>query len=83
MFGHPDETYMYLSLGFVILLIFIVDRMKKAGIACPTVALLKKHILVMSFIGKDQQPAPKLKDAVLSARQLQLAYEQCVQVPSD
>ena len=57
--------------------------MKKAGIACPTVALLKKHILVMSFIGKDQQPAPKLKDAVLSPRQLQLAYEQCVQVQSD
>lgn len=57
-----------------------LSRMKKAGIACPTVALLKKHILVMSFIGKDQQPAPKLKDAVLSARQLQLAYEQCVQM---
>ena len=74
MFGHPDETLM-----FVVLLI-VVDRMKKAGIACPSVALLKKHILVMSFIGKDQQPAPKLKDAVLSPRQLQLAYEQCVQV---
>ena len=29
------------------------------------------------------QPAPKLKDAVLSQRQLQLAYEQCVQVQSD
>lgn len=57
--------------------------MQKAGIACPTVALLKKHILVMSFIGKNQQPAPKLKDAVLSPRQLQLAYEQCIQVPSD
>ena len=54
--------------------------MRKAGIPCPTVALLKKHILVMSFIGKDQKPAPKLKDAVLSLRQLQQAYEQCVQV---
>ena len=54
--------------------------MRKAGIPCPTVALLKKHILVMSFIGKDQKPAPKLKDAVLSLRQLQKAYEQCVQV---
>ena len=54
--------------------------MQKAGIPCPTVALLKKHILVMSFIGKDQKPAPKLKDAVLSSRQLQQAYEQCVQV---
>lgn len=63
--------------------VVIVHRMQKAGIACPTVALLKKHILVMSFIGKSQQPAPKLKDAVLSPRQLQLAYEQCIQVPSD
>ena len=54
--------------------------MRKAGIPCPTVALLKKHILVMSFIGKDQKPAPKLKDAVLSSRQLQQAYEQCVEV---
>ena len=56
--------------------------MQKAGIACPSVAVLKKHILVMSFIGKNQQPAPKLKDAVLSARQLQLAYQQCVEVLS-
>ena len=54
--------------------------MRKAGIPCPTVALLKKHILVMSFIGKDQKPAPKLKDVVLSSRQLQQAYEQCVEV---
>ena len=60
----------------------IVLRMQKAGIACPTVAVLKKHILVMSFIGKNQQPAPKLKDAVLSSRQLQLAYQQCVEVLS-
>ena len=57
--------------------------MKKAGIPCPSVALLKKHILIMSFIGKNQQPAPKLKDAVLSPRQLQQAYQQCVQVQYD
>ncbi|KAM7427906.1 Serine/threonine-protein kinase RIO3, partial [Porites harrisoni] len=57
-----------------------LSRMRKAGIPCPTVALLKKHILVMSFIGKDQKPAPKLKDAVLSSRQLQKAYEQCVEI---
>ena len=55
-------------------------RMQKAGIPCPTVAMLKKHILVMSFIGKDQKPAPKLKDAVLSSRQLRQAYQQCVEV---
>ena len=74
---------MYSHEKYQLINVVIVHRMKKAGIACPTVAFLKKHILVMSFIGKDQQPAPKLKDAVLSPRQLQLAYEQCVQVPSD
>jgi len=42
--------------------------------------LLKKHILVMSFIGEDRNPAPKLKDAKLSDADYQLAYEQCVQV---
>lgn len=57
-----------------------LSRMQKAGIPCPTVALLKKHILVMSFIGKDQKPAPKLKDAVLSSRQLRQAYQQCVEI---
>uniref|UniRef100_A0A2K5JBE1 Serine/threonine-protein kinase RIO3 n=1 Tax=Colobus angolensis palliatus TaxID=336983 RepID=A0A2K5JBE1_COLAP len=31
-------------------------RMQRAGIPCPTVVLLKKHILVMSFIGHDQVP---------------------------
>ncbi|XP_068737614.1 serine/threonine-protein kinase RIO3-like [Montipora capricornis] len=57
-----------------------LSRMQKAGIPCPTVALLKKHILIMSFIGKDQKPAPKLKDAVLSSHQLQQAYQQCVEI---
>ncbi|CAG9824592.1 unnamed protein product [Phaedon cochleariae] len=37
-------------------------RLKKAGILCPQVVTLKKHVLVMSFIGEDHKPAPKLKD---------------------
>ena len=56
--------------------------MQKVGIPCPRVVLLKKHILVMSFIGKDQKPAPKLKDAVLSSNQFEKAYQQCVEVTS-
>ena len=55
-------------------------RMKKCGIPCPSVVLLKKHILVMSFIGEGQCPAPKLKDAKLSDAEYELAYDQCVQV---
>ncbi|CAN9506028.1 unnamed protein product [Ophioblennius macclurei] len=49
-------------------------RMKKADIPCPEVVLLKKHILVLSFIGKDHVPAPKLKDAVLSSEDMKKAY---------
>jgi len=54
--------------------------MKKCGILCPSVVLLKKHILVMSFIGEGRNPAPKLKDAKLSDAEYELAYDQCVQV---
>ncbi|KAK3750340.1 hypothetical protein QZH41_010269 [Actinostola sp. cb2023] len=55
-------------------------RMHKAGISCPSVVLLKKHILVMSFVGRDMKAAPKLKDAVLSSNQMKLAYEQCIEM---
>ena len=54
--------------------------MRKAGIRCPEVILLKKHILVLSFIGDHQKAAPKLKDAELSSDDLLLAYEQCTEV---
>ncbi|XP_029979567.1 serine/threonine-protein kinase RIO3 [Sphaeramia orbicularis] len=53
-----------------------LSRMKKAEIPCPEVVLLKKHILVMSFIGKDHVPAPKLKDAMLSSEDMKTAYHQ-------
>uniref|UniRef100_A0A673FJG4 Serine/threonine-protein kinase RIO3 n=1 Tax=Sinocyclocheilus rhinocerous TaxID=307959 RepID=A0A673FJG4_9TELE len=53
-----------------------LTRMKKAGIPCPEVVILKKHILVMSFIGKDHVPAPKLKDATLSSEDMKKAYYQ-------
>ena len=55
-------------------------RMKEAGINCPDVICLRKHVLVMKFIGTDQVPAPKLKDAHLSRSQLESAYEECTQV---
>ena len=40
--------------------------------------VLKKHVLVMSFIGRDGQPAPKLKFAVekMSKSQVETAYKQ-------
>lgn len=54
--------------------------MKKAEIPCPEVVLLRKHILVMSFIGKDHVPAPKLKDAKLSSEDMKNAYNQVLHV---
>ncbi|XP_027431900.1 serine/threonine-protein kinase RIO3 isoform X3 [Callorhinus ursinus] len=51
-------------------------RMQRAGIPCPTVVLLKKHVLVMSFIGHDQVPAPKLKEVKLSSEEMKEAYYQ-------
>lgn len=42
--------------------------------------LLRKHVLVMSFIGTDHNPAPTLKEAKLTAQQLQSAYDQCIKV---
>ncbi|TRY91383.1 hypothetical protein DNTS_013514 [Danionella cerebrum] len=53
-----------------------LTRIKKAGIPCPEVVILKKHILVMSFIGKDHVPAPKLKDAILNSEEMKKAYYQ-------
>uniref|UniRef100_G3N771 Serine/threonine-protein kinase RIO3 n=1 Tax=Gasterosteus aculeatus aculeatus TaxID=481459 RepID=G3N771_GASAC len=57
-----------------------LSRMKKAEIPCPEVVLLKKHILVMSFIGKDHVPAPKLKDVVLSSEDMKNAFYQVLHV---
>lgn len=54
--------------------------MKKAQISCPEVVLLKKHILVMSFIGKDHVPAPKIKDALLSSEDMKKAFYQVLHV---
>ncbi|XP_067929907.1 serine/threonine-protein kinase RIO3-like [Watersipora subatra] len=56
-----------------------LKRMKKFGITCPEVVKLKKHILIMQFIGRNQVPAPKLKDAKLSTDQLMSAYQQIIE----
>lgn len=55
-------------------------RLQRAGIPCPKVVLLRKHILIMSFIGHETIPAPKLKEAKLTPEQMNDAYKQCTEV---
>lgn len=57
--------------------------MRKYDIPCPDVVLLKKHVLIMSFIGEDSVPAPKIKEAQLSSDELQSCYDQCIQLIKD
>ena len=54
-------------------------KMLKNGVRVPEAVLLKKHVLVMSFIGHDGKPAPKLKDAQLSSAEWEIAYEDVVE----
>lgn len=55
-------------------------RMKSAGIRVPEVIALKKHMLIMSFLGENNIAAPKLKDARLSDADAIVAYEQTVEM---
>jgi len=57
-----------------------LNRLQKVGIHCPEVVSLRKHVLVMSFIGTDQKAAPKLKDAPLSSSQMESAHAQTIEM---
>lgn len=52
--------------------------MRKFNISCPDPIILKHNVLLMSFVGYNEIPAPKLKDAELNHKQLKHAYDQCV-----
>lgn len=54
--------------------------MKKFNLPCPEVQVLKNHVLVMSFIGENGKPAPKLKDAAMSVADMVDAYDQVLTV---
>uniref|UniRef100_A0A673APM3 Serine/threonine-protein kinase RIO1 n=1 Tax=Sphaeramia orbicularis TaxID=375764 RepID=A0A673APM3_9TELE len=54
-------------------------RLQTAGVLSPEPLLLRSHVLLMSFIGKDNIPAPLLKNAVLSESKACELYLQVVQ----
>jgi len=43
-----------------------LKKMKSAGIDCPEPILLRENVLIMSFIGRDGFPAPRLRDVEVS-----------------
>lgn len=49
-------------------------RLYTAGIPCPAPIYLKSHVLLMEFLGTNQWPAPRLKDATLSSSKLAQAH---------
>eukprot|EP00929_Paragymnodinium_shiwhaense_P040298 TRINITY_DN21055_c0_g2_i1.p1 TRINITY_DN21055_c0_g2~~TRINITY_DN21055_c0_g2_i1.p1 ORF type:complete len:556 (-),score=209.88 TRINITY_DN21055_c0_g2_i1:153-1820(-) len=54
-------------------------RLKAASIPCPEVVEVRQNVLVMEFIGKDGEAAPRLKDAPgLASDDWIDAYVQCV-----
>jgi len=57
-------------------------KMARHGIHVPEAVMLKKHVLLMSFIGSDGVPAPKLRDVDFSDNypDLEIAYEQVVEM---
>lgn len=53
-------------------------RMHSNGINVPEPILLRSHVLVMSFVGKDGWPAPKLKDVELSLNKAREIYRDTI-----
>jgi len=55
-----------------------LKRLQSHGILCPDPILLRKHILVMKFIGHNGYPSPQLEKANLSSEGLLNMYWKCV-----
>lgn len=55
-------------------------RMKKCNLPVPEPILLRSHVLVMEFIGKDGWPAPKLKDVELSSSKARELYRDAIEM---
>ena len=53
-----------------------LKRIYHSNINCPEPLLVKSNILVMEFIGKDMQPAQKLRDADLNFEEWSEVYLQ-------
>ncbi|CAF0787240.1 unnamed protein product [Didymodactylos carnosus] len=59
---------------------FNLQCLLRAGILCPRPVLLKKHVLILSFIGENGVPAQRLRDITLNQQDLLIAYQQCLEL---
>ncbi|VDO94506.1 unnamed protein product [Soboliphyme baturini] len=57
-----------------------LNRLRRADIPCPEPIRLRNHLLLMSFIGEDGIPAPKLKEVDFDSEELASLYESCVAI---
>lgn len=53
-------------------------RMQNVGLPVPTPVLLRSHVLVMTFMGQNGWPAPKLKDVEMTTSKARELYRDCV-----
>lgn len=53
-----------------------LQKVRAAGIHCPQPVMLCRHIVVMSFIGENKKPAPKLKNVILEPDEYLIAYHE-------
>lgn len=55
-----------------------LSRIYAAGLPCPRPIVLRSHVLVMEFVGKDGWPAPRLKEAPVTDSKCRELYLDCV-----
>lgn len=55
-----------------------LNRLHSNGVMCPKPILLRSHVLVMEFMGKDGWPSPKLKEVQISESKARELYMECV-----
>ncbi len=57
-----------------------LNRLFSNAVPSPKPMLLRSHVLVMEFIGRDGWPAPKLKDVQLSESKARELYLECIHI---
>lgn len=55
-----------------------LDRLHNAGVHSPYVYERKGHILVMTYIGDEENPAPQLKNVNFSSKDLPIVYNEII-----